>query len=442
MNDELPLAAAVEPEIPVAVSVEPAHTWLYRGWASVSRAAEWLFGVASLVVGLAFLATIPFVQMLSLGYLLEATRRVVLSGRFRDGFPGVRLAARVGGVVAGSVLTLGPLTLVSSLWYDALQIDPAGRIAANWRVGLIATTGLTVVHLLAAWYSGGRLRHFVWPLCLPAIFVAWAVRKVLSWLQGSSLAPSGGWRAQLLDDLCHERPISQWWFVPSSVLARWRRGERYVFVRDCLWEHVAAMRLPVLFWLGLRGFAGAMAWLIVPVLVFIGSTKSPEGPAAVFTGLFGAALLSFVLVHLPFLQTHFASEGKLSAIWDLTTVRQLFRRAPLAFWLALFVTLLFATPLYLLKLELTPREIAWLPGLVFVLFIWPARLVTGWAMARARRWPQPRFFLSRWLARGLAVPVLAAYVLIVYLTQFTSATGSWSIFEQHAFLVPVPFLGM
>jgi hypothetical protein len=40
------------------------------------------------------------------------------------------------------------------------------------------------------------------------------------------------------------------------------------------------------------------------------------------------------------------------------------------------------------------------------------------------------------------VPVAAAYVAIVYLSQFTAWRGIWSLYEQHAFLLPVPFLGL
>ncbi len=40
------------------------------------------------------------------------------------------------------------------------------------------------------------------------------------------------------------------------------------------------------------------------------------------------------------------------------------------------------------------------------------------------------------------VPVAAIYVVLVYLTQYLSWYGVWSLYEQHAFLVPVPFLGL
>ena len=69
---------------------------------------EWLFGLASLLVGLSTLAALPILQFLSLGYLLESSARVARSGRLRDGFVGVRRAARVGGIAAGLWLATVP----------------------------------------------------------------------------------------------------------------------------------------------------------------------------------------------------------------------------------------------------------------------------------------------------------------------------------------------
>jgi hypothetical protein len=99
-------------------------------------------------------------------------------------------------------------------------------------------------------------------------------------------------------------------------------------------------------------------------------------------------------------------------------------------------------PLYLLKLEMIPREVAWLPSLVFIVFIFPARLLAGWAYACA----QHRKRSSHWffgITGALWVPpAVFLYVLIVFFTQYTSWNGIWSLYEQHAFLLPVPFLGM
>jgi len=359
---------------------------------AIAASAEWCFGALTLLVGLAFLATIPVLQLMSLGYLLEVSGRVTRSGRLRDAFVGVRKAARLGGWVFGGWLVLLPLRIVSSLWYDAQQIDPGGPIAAKWRVALLILTGLTVAHLLWAWYRGGKLRHFFWPA--PLLF----------------------WR-------------------------RLRTGFHYREVRDGLWQFVVSLRLAYYFRLGLQGFLGALAWLVAPLLLLVGSTRL-SGGAAGLVGLLGGLLLAVVLMYLPFLQAQLAAQRQLAAMFQWTQVRQQFRRAPLAYWFALLVTLLFAVPLYLLKIETIPQQITWIPSLIFVVFIFPARAITGWALARARRREQPRHWLSRTLARLAAIPVVAFYVLIVYFTQFISWNGAWNVFEQHAFLVPVPFLGL
>ena len=66
--------------------------------------------------------------------------------------------------------------------------------------------------------------------------------------------------------------------------------------------------------------------------------------------------MTIAVLYLPFLQTHFASQNRFGAMFELRAVRRVFARAPIAFFVAIFVTLLFALPLYLLKIEITPRE--------------------------------------------------------------------------------------
>src|SRR5206468_3772950 len=153
-------------------------------------------------------------------------------------------------------------------------------------------------------------------------------------------------------------------------------------------------------------------------------------------------VMAIVVFHLPFLETNFASQNRLSALFEAKQVRAQFRRAPIAYWFALAITLLFALPLYLLKIEPPPRELWWTLTIFFILFIYPARLLTGWAVGRALHHQQPRFFLFRWLARAAAVPVVLIYIFILFFTQYISFLGPASILEQHAFLVPVPFLAL
>jgi hypothetical protein len=353
---------------------------------------EWVFGFFCLIGGLAVLAAVPLLQFLSLGYLLEASGRVARTGRLRDGFPGVRIAARLGGIVLASWLFLLPVRLLADLTYSAEIIDPDGRAAAGWRIGLYVLTAGIVLHIAFACARGGKLRYFLWPFNF--IWVA--------------------------IDVC--------------------RGGYYTRARDAVWDFTMSLRLPYYFWLGLRGFAAAFAWLVIPVTwIALAHAKAPAAP---LVGFLGAVLLGLVLLYLPFLQVRMAATNRFAQAFNVLAVRRDFRKAPWAFAFAFVVTLLFALPLYLLKIEVVPKEAAWLPGLVFIAFIFPARLLTGWAMGRAARRRAPRHWFFRWTGRLPFVPAAAFYVLIVFFTQYTSWHGVWSLYEQHAFLVPVPFFGM
>lgn len=380
-----------EPAELVAASVVR-RNWVVRAYGAVASAAEWLFGLVSLVFLLAALSTFPLLQFVSLGYLLDASGRIARSGRFRDGFVLVREAARLGSVALGTWFVLWPIRLVSDYWYSAQLIDERSETSRGWRAGLVLLVGLLITHLAWAVFRGGKLRHFLWP-------------------------------------------------APLAFVKRLLRGGMYVEARERLWKFVASLRAPYYFWLGLRGFIGAVAWLFVPVGLLVAAFHLPTGPA-VLAGLIGFLLLPVVVLYLPFLQTQFARDGRLVAMFDLGRLRATFARAPLAHWMALVATLLFALPLYLLKIEFLEREVAWLPALVFVVFILPARWLTGWAVGRGGRRETPSWWPLRWGVRFGMVPVALTYVLFVYLTRYVSWYGSWSLFEQHAFLLPAPFLGL
>lgn len=393
-----PLPAIVldqpQPAIIQADLVRPQAAWPWRLAAAIGSAWDWLFGIVSLIGGLALLATIPVLQVLSLGYLLEVSGRVARTGRLRDGLIGVRKAGRVGSTVLGVWLFFWPLRLVSSLWTEARLIDADGPVARQWRLILIALSVAIVAHVIGACLRGGRLRSFLIP-----------------------------------------RPI----LLVKQLLRR----DTYGRVRDAVWDFAASLHLPYYFWLGLRGFFGALLWLLIPVSM-LAASSSPQlqTGAGVLLGLVGGGLLMLVLLRLPLLQTAFAAENRFGAMFELRKNRQRFNRAPIACYFAILFTLALALPLYLLKIEVIPREAAWLPSLLFVMSIYPARLLTGWACGRAARREQPRHWFWRLVSRLGLLPVAAIYVVIVYFTQYLSWYGIWSLYEQHAFLLPVPFLGI
>jgi hypothetical protein len=359
---------------------------------TVASVLDWIFGFVALVALLAVCSVVPVFNFLSLGYLLNVSGTIARTGRLRDGFIGVRKASVIGSIAAGIWLVVWPARLVSAMWRDAELIAPGSGVARAWHAGTVVVIVVVIVPIVWACVRGGKLWHFLWPQ--PLRFIRWL-----------------------------------------------RTPEKFGTLQRIVTDYIVGLRLPFYFWLGLRGFVGALAWLILPVGILMAATRLPVG-GSILLSLLGGLLLLLVAIHLPFLQARFAKTDRFKALFELREVRRLFQRAPLAFWVSLLVTLLFALPLYLLKIELTPRELAWLPSLVFVLFIFPARILTGWAMSRTTRREQPRHWFWRWTARLGIVPVGLAYVIVVYVTPYLSWNGSLSLLEQHAFLVPAPLMAL
>ncbi|QDV70809.1 hypothetical protein Poly24_45410 [Rosistilla carotiformis] len=367
-------------------------------WKSIaSGALKWgvvrPFQTASLIILLALLSALPVLQLIALGYLLEVSGRVARSGRLRDGLFLLDQAGRIGiAVVAILILTL-PIRLVAT-WAQAAQwVDPGGRAAAVLPVFGTALVILIAAHLGWVWFRGGRLRSYFWP-----------------------------------------RPI--------RFLKQVWRPATWIEARDRLWDFVASMQLGQLFWLGTRGILATLVWLLIPASILIGTTRDGQTGVAALVGIIGFISMAIVLLYLPFLQARFAAENRWRAMFEVRPIREAFRASPVFFWLGLTLTLLFAVPLYLLKIEATPQEVVWLPCIVMVAFMLPARLFTGLAVGRGqRRTPGA----TRWHktlrigVRLLCLPIIFGYLGIVFLSAFTSWDGLATWFQQHALLIPVPF---
>src|SRR5690606_6315253 len=112
------------------------------------------------------------------------------------------------------------------------------------------------------------------------------------------------------------------------------------------------------------------------------AAKKPEGGAVLIT-LLGGGLLMLVFGWLPFLQARFAAEGRFGAFFELSPVRQAFKRAPIACFFAVLGVYVLALPLYLSKVALPPRDAMVLLTPLFIVSIYPAKVITGWAYHRA-----------------------------------------------------------
>lgn len=405
---------------PDQVVLGPARGPLGQVAELISWMSSRLFGAVMLIVGLSFLAAYPVVQIFSLGYLLEAAGRIGRSGRLRDGFPLVKEASRIGGALLCSWLVTLPWRFAGDLLADSTLIDSASPQTAFLDGLVVALTILTPLHILFAVLRGGRIRYFFWPFNF-----VWFVRRVFQ----------GGY-------------FQQAW---AGTVAMFRE------------LHVLHY-----FYLGLRGGLGALIWLAIPATIYAVGSSANKAPAAVADGqqsgaqalpidhaspsaaaddtgiivlrvLIGGLLLSVVVLYLPFLQAHFAAENRFRAMFEVGKVRERFRRAPIAFLIAFVFTLLLALPLYLLKIEVVPRDALWLPSLIFIVTIFPLKVMTGWAYGRAGRKEKRAHWIFRVACRLLMLPVAMFYALIVFFTQYTGWHGVRALYEHHAFLLPVAF---
>ncbi len=390
-DDEILLTDPVFP--PVAVSPESrSRGWFRRGLSAIASAAEWLFGLACMMVALAVIAAVPILQFLSLGYMLECAGRIVRTGQFSKGFIGIRLAARAGGAVGAFWLMLLPIRYLGDLAATASVIDPAGSMAARLRVLVMLLSFVVPIHAALAIARGGRIRYFLWP------------------------------------------------FHPVWFWKEFRREGSFVRARDFTLGLIWSLRLPYFWWLGFRVFFATLFWLALPVtLLALGHARTPIAP---LFGFIGAAWLAAMALYIPIIQARMAARNSIAPMFEWREATKTYLRAPWAISFALVLSLLSAIPLYLLKVEAVPDEALWLPGLFFVAFIFPARFLMGFAVSLAEHRDLNSHWAFRWSGRLPLLPAALLYVLFVFLSQYISWSGIIGLYEQHAFLLPVPYVGM
>ncbi len=365
-------------------------------WRHPIRCLLWLvratFGLASLVFMLSVMAAIPIVNFLTLGYLLEVEGRVARSGKLRDGFPLFKLAPRIGAIGLGIWLWLLPLRVLAWVAGDAQIIEPGSGTSIVLSNVLRVVWFLITVHLCLALARGGSLGCFVRPI------------KNLRWL-----------------------------------ISRLRAGDYLETASRHVREFVGRLRLKENFILGIKGFLGAFAWLLIPSLLYFAPSRQEGLP--VFMTIMGGILLAIVHAWVPFLQARLTAENRLSAAFELREVRNLYCHAPLTWGITILLVYVLALPLYLFKAFLLPPDALWTVAVLFIVTIYPAKLLLGWAYHRAvdrkARGKLAPWWL-RWLIRlGVITPALVAYVFILYFTQFLGEAGKQELLRHHAFLLPL-----
>jgi hypothetical protein len=301
------------------------------------------------------------------------------------------LAPRLGGIAFGIWFWLLVVRLVADAASDAETIAPGTVIAGAWRIALVVVSIGVGTHIVLALSRGGGFWCFFRPI------------KNTRWLLGQ--VESGGY------------------FLKAEAAVR---------------EFISALRIPHHFWLGLRGFAGTFLWLFIPTIMF-GALQDPDKPVQILATLFGGVCLLLVLGWAPFLQAHFAAENRFRAFRELATIRELWRRKPVLWFLAVVILYALSLPLYLFKVAVPPRDALWYFTLIFVVTIYPAKILVAWAYSRAVRKEKRQWPAIRWLFGIALVPLMAFYLFLLFFTPAIGATGRRVLFEHHALLLPTPF---
>jgi len=358
---------------------------LFRPIWWILRVIQWLAGLICLLILLAVITAIPIAQFYSLGFLLDAMGRVARSGRIRDGFPLIEHAPRLRSAVLGVWLVVLPLRLLAGAAADARIIGAGSSGDVDTHSLLVFLGFLAFIHLTIALTRGARFSYFFRPLAN------------LRWLMGSRELNQGG-------DICR-------------------------FVRE--------MEIKRRTWLGCRGFFMSLLVLIPPTLIFAAARKT-EGPSLIITFI-GGLCLAAVLSWMPILQARFALEDRAGALLEFRDTRRLFGHAPIAWVFTVLITLGLAFPLYLTKVVIPPKDAVGLITLLYVVALYPGKLLAGWTYFRARTRETPARLSVRAVARLLLIPILGGYTFLLFFTQFIGEHGRGTLFEHHAFLLRIGF---
>ncbi len=355
----------------------------------------WLLGrtwdIVSLSVLLAVVAAAPLLQFASLGYILFAAGRLANGQSWQSALPGLRTAGKLGTFALLAAISWLPIYVLTDLAYSAQLLDPNSSSARGWRLGAFLIAAIWVVHIGWAAMRGGRWWHFVWPAPLKFVRTIW-------------------------------RP------------SHWSRSS------DWLYDFVASLQFPKLWWLGARASVGALLWTCVPVSMMIIGMRAQDFAAAPLVGLIGAIAMTCVMLYLPLLQVRMAAKNRFSEIFNVLAIRQSFMRAPWFCAMGLLALCGLAIPLYLLRIEATPSEFVWAPSLVFVALMMPAKLLIGAALGYADKRENLRHWMLRWPAFAVVMISVVSYVGALYFAQIIAWQGAPVMYFQHALLVPAPFI--
>jgi hypothetical protein len=366
-------------------SLPPLRSTRRHPFQAVVWLIEAIVGVVCLVTLLVLAATIPVINLITLGYIMEVQGRVARTGRLRDALPLLPAARCIGLMAMWIVLLLLPLGWLGGAASDVWLISPGSVKAWLWAIGLSAAALVVTIHLLLALARGGGFWSFLRPI------------KNFHWF-----------RAQLL---------------------RGGYGERAAHV---LQQFLAALQLPQHLRLASLAYVGVYLWLAMPTVMFTAVADS-DGLWQRLITMVGGLCLVPPLMWLPFLLTHCAAERRFRALFELGAIRELFRQAPFILTMASIVLYGMAfLPLFYCakwKAEMPPHETMWDVMLIFLVTIYPAKVLLGWAYHRAKVGRQA-WRPWRWVNQTVLCAAVGLYILLLYLVQTAGLLGHRAVWQH------------
>jgi hypothetical protein len=352
------------------------------------------FGSICGILFLSIAAAVPGLNFLALGYLLDVQGDVGRTGQWWRPMPQATLFARAGTIVLGCAAWLIPVWYAADAARDSALVAP-GSATSQWQFAtLLAVSLLVTVHLVGALARGGSFSCFLRPI------------RNMRWLV-AEFRRGGFWdRAQ----------------VEMSGLLR-------------------ELRLIERLWIGIRGFCGTLAWLVVPSLL-LAALRDPAQTWQQVLTLLGGLCLVPVLAWLPYLQVRCSVENRWRGIFEVAAVRKLVRHAPVAWLLATTLLYASAVPLFFwslwMKMRLQPHHAILDLTVISVVCTYPGRILVGWAYHRAGHRPCAWSGWT-WFARFLLLALLGSFVYLLFLSSITAEFGRHWLNEHHALLLPIPW---
>lgn len=353
---------------------------LLTTWKFTSGGVYFLGSVFGVTFVLAWIATIPVVQILSLGFLVEVTHRVIQTGRIRDGIVGREKGWFLFKLLIGISLSLLPLYLVSNMRFDAWLIAPGSNRYQQLQRWETAIFVFTVLHLLGAGLCGTRLRHFLWPILLPWYMMTGTVK----WILNRSLfrrvidASFGRVFPKTTAAFFHSQPLSQW-FVPAVLWRHIRQGTLISEASQRFWGFIGSLRLVHYAKQGFGALVGVSLWFAGPTFWVLTSTRSTAPPIQGITYLLFLGHLFLVLLYFPFAHSRYCKTGNVWSYFQWRKAGRTFQYSPMRLTIAMLFSLLLSTPLWFMRIAMVPYDLWWIFSLFYVALLWPTWMLWGWA---------------------------------------------------------------